>query len=677
MIKGAQSTSFNHNIFNVSDVDDNHEILYFENINLNGNLINGLGDPSDSGDAANKKYVDGENTKQNIAINHNSQMIGNSFLHLDGSKKMTGNLDMDEHHILSVINLTDHKVDDAYSDIVKDLKSVVNKEYLNQNFLKIKGNDYDLNQRVIKNSAPHDDGSYDNNTLVSKSFVDAEIAKLPKPVTDVLLLDGSKAMTGALDMNNNEIKNLKDPVNDQDAATKKWINTQLGTKASLTYTNTQLAKKLDLSGGNMTGDINLANSHKIINSLNPTSDTDLVTKKYMETHVSQSHVTSSNRSNAFKYVMDNPANHLTDEDDVEFGNSVTLKSSPHSINKNIIDTKLIFDAGNGDYSSRVGINLYVLPSGSYTLAFELIWSGDDVDRDSVSLNGISAVETIHNVSNKVFDNYSRLIVQFSKYQNIDPNHLYVDIVIKMKTGKLYPMKLQTYMVCYGIKGLQSDVSPTVYDAIWGIDNGKITFNEMIDMNNKDIIGVNKITTTNLDVNGQIDVKGNKIVGVGDGTSNNDAVNKIQLDALETQINSEVSIVDNKIIQIREDINTILNSLTKLKYYFTDQLKHDNPDSIVKFPSGIDKYPFKSVVGDNTKLRILLSGSYHVIYTDNCKYGGQFQIYDDTNSDYKFVTNLIYNDSFSSFVINAVVEIQTHNGFGHSDMELKVKKTCFK
>ena len=86
---------------------------------------------------------------------------------------------MDEHNILFVKNLNDHKVDD-YNDIVKDLKSVVNKEYLNQNFLKIKGNDYDLNQRVIKNSAPHDDGSYDNNTLVSKAFVDAEIAKIPK-----------------------------------------------------------------------------------------------------------------------------------------------------------------------------------------------------------------------------------------------------------------------------------------------------------------------------------------------------------------------------------------------------------------------------------------------------------------------------------------------------------------
>ena len=102
----------------------------------------------------------------------------------------------------------------------------------------------------------------------TKKYIDAEISKLPKPDTDVLKLNGSKAMTGALDMNNNGIKNLKDPVNNQDAGTKKWINTQLNTKAGLTYTNTQLAKKLDLSGGNMAGDINMANN-SIINLKEP------------------------------------------------------------------------------------------------------------------------------------------------------------------------------------------------------------------------------------------------------------------------------------------------------------------------------------------------------------------------------------------------------------------------
>ena len=58
VVKGKQSTSFNHTIFNVSDVADNHTILYFENLNLNGNLINGLGDPVHLDSATNKNYVD-------------------------------------------------------------------------------------------------------------------------------------------------------------------------------------------------------------------------------------------------------------------------------------------------------------------------------------------------------------------------------------------------------------------------------------------------------------------------------------------------------------------------------------------------------------------------------------------------------------------------------------------
>ncbi len=68
VIKGKQATSFDHTIFNVSDVDDNHKILYFENLNLNGNLIDGLGDPKYLANAANKKYVDTENARQDIAI---------------------------------------------------------------------------------------------------------------------------------------------------------------------------------------------------------------------------------------------------------------------------------------------------------------------------------------------------------------------------------------------------------------------------------------------------------------------------------------------------------------------------------------------------------------------------------------------------------------------------------
>ena len=341
-------------------------------------------------------------------------------------------------------------------------------------------------------------------------------------------------------------------------------------------------KLYDINNGILDFEVPINMNGKAITNLkDPVNDQDAATKKYMEKYVSNSHVTGSDKTNAFQYVMNNPSQ-LIEEDDIEFGSLVTLQSSRHSINKKAIDTKLIFDVGHGYYNSRLSINLYVLPNGSYTMAFELIWSSDDVDHDTVSLNGISAVETIHDLSNKTFNNYSRLIMQFSKSTDTAPNHLYIDIAIKMKSGKSYPLKLQTYIVCYGIKGLQADVSSKVYDALWGVDDGVVTFNETFNMGNK------------------------KITGVADGTEESDAVNKSQMDTLETKVTQ--------------------NNY----YYFTNDLNHDN-EVFVKFPANISKYPFYSANIPYRRINITLAGYYHIIYTDFYKGGGSFRIFHDSYS----------------------------------------------
>ena len=257
-VKGVQKTGFDHALFNVPDVQDNHKILYFENLNLNGNLIDGLGDPINLDSATNKKYVDTENIRQDIAINDKASKsyvdVEIAKVHIDttpllprdGSRSMTSDLDMDNNHILSVKNLNDHKVDDAYEVRVRDLGSVVNKEYLNEKFLKVDKDGYyfDLKQNTIKNCEPYYDGLFDDNSLVSKAFVDAEIAKQPK---NVLRLDGSKAMTGDLNMNDNLITNcgrltmmadgnspinmnnsylygLPNPISGDDAANKTYVD---------------------------------------------------------------------------------------------------------------------------------------------------------------------------------------------------------------------------------------------------------------------------------------------------------------------------------------------------------------------------------------------------------------------------------------------------------------------
>ena len=735
VIKGSQSTSFNHSIFNVSDVKNNHTILYFENLNINGNLINGLGDPVDNNDAANKTYVAIKNAQQDIAIADkasksyvdnqiaNVQIDTTPLLPRDGSRSMTGDLDIDEHHILSVKNLTDHKVDDAYSDIVKDLKSVVNKEYLNQNFIKIKGNDYDLNQRVIKNSAPHDDGSYDNNTLVSKAFVDAEISKLPKPDTDVLKLDGSKAMTGDLDMGMKKILNI-DTLNDytdnsekdrdlKSAVNKEYLNTHFlkimgksdydfnlggqiikncepyydglfddNSLVSKAFVDAEIKKipsvatdvlKIDGSKA-MTGALDMGN-HKIINLKEPeASDSNhAASVKFVNTIVNNSESGMINlindkikkseeglievvqQENVFKKVMDDDE---FKEDDSDIHKVGVRNKNFHLVNKKTYEFKIDYDSSLGYYSTRLSIDLIYLPVGSYTMVYEMyIDNGITVNE----IDSTSGTLVVGKINSKIDGTKTRSIIHFTKY-TISPGFDDLDIDIKLK-GKTDP-QTTINVVVYGVKGQVNNVSVNLWDKFYYYDNTSIKFELPVDMNQKDITGVNKITTTNLDVHSQIDMKGNKIIGVGDGTSNNDAVNKIQLDA-------KVATVNNKIIQIRNDINTILNNLTKLKYYyFTDQLKHKHADT-VKFPA-INSHPF-SAVNNSEFLKIELDGHYQIIYTDFIIHDAQFIIRDDTNGNDLFVTNLNGSRSWMPITINTVIPITVDNGFNYARIKMYLEK----
>ena len=693
VIKGSQSTSFDHDIFNVSDVDDNHEILYFENLNLNGNLINGLGDPVDNNDAANKTYVGIKNAQQDIAIADkasksyvdnqiaNVQIDTTPLLPRDGSKTMTGNLDMDEHHILSVKNLTDHKVDDAYSDIVKDLKSVVNKEYLNQNFLKIKGNDYDLYQRVIKNSAPHDDGSYDNNTLVSKAFVDAEISKLPKPDTDVLKLDGSKAMTGDLDMGMKKILNI-DTLNDytnnsekdrdlKSAVNKEYLNTHFlkimgkgdydfnlggqiikncepyydglfddNSLVSKAFVDAKIAKlpkpatdvlKTDGSKA-MNGNLDMANN-SIINLKEPgASDSNhAASVKFVNTIVNNSESGMINlindkikkseegsievvqQENVFKKVMDDDE---FKEDDSDIHKVGVRNKNFHLVNKKTYEFKIDYDSSLGYYSTRLSIDLIYLPVGSYTMVYEMyIDNGITVDE----IDSTSGTLVVGKINSKIDGTKTRSIIHFNKY-TISPGFDDLDIDIKLK-GKTDP-QTTINVVVYGVKGQVNNVSVNLWDRFYYYDNTSIKFELPVDMNQKDITGVNKITTTNLDVHSQIDMKGNKIIGVGDGTSNNDAVNKIQLDAVIAQLNMNINTLNNLIKTNKNNITTI--NTNDGCYYFTDDLKHNN-SQVVNFPE-INKYPFSSN-NSSEFLRITLDGNYQIIYTDFYKKSTKVLIYE--------------------------------------------------
>ena len=180
--------------------------------------------------------------------------VDTRYLKLDGSKPMTDDLDIGSNHILKVENLTDYKDDDSYDYRVKDVKSVVNKEYLNDKFMKKVDKDgrefFDLKGRIIRNSEPYYDGLFTDNDLVSKKYVDDKntaqntvinskldknkdipmagkrIIRLPNPTGNqqpvtlgysdsrYLRVDGSKSMNGNLNMGGNYIDSLPELVED-------------------------------------------------------------------------------------------------------------------------------------------------------------------------------------------------------------------------------------------------------------------------------------------------------------------------------------------------------------------------------------------------------------------------------------------------------------------------------
>ena len=150
------------------------------------------------------------------------------------------------------------------------------------------------------------------NDASTKAYVDNEISKIPSGGSDLsayLKKDGSVAMTGNLDMNNKQIKDMAQPTDDNDATTKKYFDDKL----------------------------------------------------------EQSHLVSSHQTNEFKYLID------TDESSSEYNITVNgivdFNQSPHQ-NKKAYSITLIKDSGSNDYRSRIGFNIYPLATGTYTIVFE-------------------------------------------------------------------------------------------------------------------------------------------------------------------------------------------------------------------------------------------------------------------------------------------------------------------
>ena len=417
-------------------------------LSMNRNDLTGIPDTPKFGySAVNKNYVDGEITKIDTT----------PFVKLDGSRAMTGNLDMGGKKITSVGAPT---ASFHSTDAVK-IRSMT---------ATFRGFKIGLN----------------------RSFVH---------------LDGSEAMTGNLDMGDHSIQKVSEPVNSDDVATKNYVDAEIG------YISTPFLK-LDGTRA-MTGVLNM-NDHKISNLKMPEFNTDAANKQYIDEALLKSHLVSSHIENAFKYLSDQDES--SSERNIIVNGIQDFNGSPHK-NKKAYDIDLIYTSGTQNYDSKIGINLYPLPVGKFTIIMEYYFPEDI----NISLLAEASTAIINKQTITNFSSYKKQLVQINQQTKDTPDYLFFTI----KGSGTTATNPEGYLVFYGVKEWVDTVPSEIYDhtletGMFEYDNGNMKIHHNIDMDN------------------------NKIINLDGGIDNNDAVNMEQFNSIKTRFDEQVPYMKNNI-----------------------------------------------------------------------------------------------------------------------------------
>ena len=415
-------------------------------------------------------------------------------------------------------------------------------------------NDYDMQNKKLVNVKQ----GTNNNDVVTKNQLDSEIAKIPSADTSKFMLKAGDTMTGSLivpkdnypvhgnlnkvisyesqreiflskkeggrmeqhiDMNNNFITNVKDPVNSDHCVNKKYVENQLEKKldkgsdidmknnsiinldlpsnqrdaACVEFVNNRIydmtqKKFLKVDGtNNMTGNLNL-NNNKIINLQTDYRDSksavnvdfvqeeikdlrNLVTQKIRESQINN----SGQKRDAFRYLMED-TDESSSENNIEVLGIVDFPNSPHQINKKAYQLKLLFEKSSPfQYRSRLGFNLYKIPVGYYTMVVE--WFPPEMNEISVTAQGTTI--SISDETTKTFEKYTKTVIHFHRWGSSPPQFIYLDL-----HGTVSKQSLLTigHLIVYGVKETISNVDPSVYDTAFVIENGKLVMETDLSLN---------------------------------------------------------------------------------------------------------------------------------------------------------------------------------------------------
>ena len=304
-------------------------------------------------------------------------------------------------------------------------------------------------------------------------------------------------LMGPLSMNRNDLTGIPDaPKFGYSAVNKNYVDGEI---SKIPGTDTSPFLKIDGSRA-MTGILNM-NTHKISNVVNPEFDTDVVNKQYLENKLIESHLQPSGPSNIFHFLM-NDISKFSSIREIIIGSFSDVEKVAHRLNKKALSILLQNDLQTVSYSARLGLDMTSLSVGDYTLVMEFYWP----EKFNIYTYADSTPTNIVDEQNiKNFSNYQKLYLQFTKKNTNSPNNLIMEIRGELSSSNQQTGYLIFYGAKGTHYSITNDFYDQYIMSDIFIYNENMKMQTKIDMNNNKIIKLSNGTDPDDAVNkGQLD-----------------------------------------------------------------------------------------------------------------------------------------------------------------------------
>jgi len=556
--EGVQTINIGNTLYNVSTLHANIEapslLVNGESdmngeLNMNNNTITNLSSPNNINDATNKDYVDTQIASIDLStkldkyggtitntLHVNGKTTFSSGIHVNGAVTLFSGLAMNGSKITNVLTPTDPS-------------DGVNKYYVDQE---------------IANASPTDKYDKTGGTITGHVTISSTVVILDYvSLQSSLDVSGALSVKGEIDMNSNKIINMDDPTAPTDAATKAYIDNAVIGLAS---------GEINISeGGDITGDLNIASdmfiggtltvsglstfkstinvtNNNIINVPNPSNNTDVANKQYVDSEISTS------ISTKYDVTGGTITGNVTIRSSLYINSAITLPNGPISstdaVNKDYVDninTSLSsskYDKTGGTISGTVTVaGILSVNSNRIINVDDPIYITDATTKQYVD-NSLNTLDTAKydktgGVISDAVTLYSTLSVsgQVLVYSDMNMNG---GIIFNLDNPTLSHHVTRKQYVDDLVESIFSDSRFTdKYDKSGGVITGSLILNGPALFNSQLIITSTLNVSLATTLNDTLSLENNKIINVGTPADSTDAVNKVYVDSSLTTVINDV------------------------------------------------------------------------------------------------------------------------------------------